>query len=145
MSGRIGLDSREGAGSTAWFSIPFKKAKAPPLDAVQSQDQVASRPYSPRDSIATLLERSPHSSPGLDVRGISRRPRSSVWVLVAEDNLMNQKIALQMLQKMGFNALAANNGKEAITELTRRSYDLVLMDCQVSSYRSSWTRSSSQY
>ncbi|EIN11253.1 hypothetical protein PUNSTDRAFT_82821 [Punctularia strigosozonata HHB-11173 SS5] len=139
MGGRIGLESEEGVGSTAWFSIPFKRTKPPPAGMPQTHEEVCGRPYSPRDSIATLLEgsprSSPRSSPGLDVLSsvgsVARRPRSSVWVLVAEDNLMNQKIALQMLQKMGFNALAANNGQEALTELTRKSYDLVLMDCQM--------------
>jgi CheY-like chemotaxis protein len=51
---------------------------------------------------------------------------------VAEDNIINQKIALRILgKKLGYRADIANNGKEAIESLKRFDYDLVLMDCQM--------------
>ena len=52
-------------------------------------------------------------------------------VLVVEDNLTNQAVALGILKKFGINADLAVNGKEAISPLEQRSYDLVLMDCQM--------------
>ncbi len=52
-------------------------------------------------------------------------------ILLAEDNIINQKLALYMLDKFGFNAEAVANGKEAVDALERISYDLVLMDVQM--------------
>lgn len=49
-------------------------------------------------------------------------------ILLAEDNAINQKIALQMLQRMGFRADVASNGLEVLECLNRQSYDVVLMD-----------------
>jgi CheY-like chemotaxis protein len=50
---------------------------------------------------------------------------------VAEDNPVNQTIAVKMLQKLGLKADVAANGKEAIQRLRQQKYDLVLMDCQM--------------
>ncbi len=52
-------------------------------------------------------------------------------VLVAEDNLVNQKVALKMLERLGCEVELANNGREAIDMLERGEYDLVFMDCQM--------------
>jgi CheY-like chemotaxis protein len=54
-----------------------------------------------------------------------------VRILIAEDNVINQTIAVKMLEKMGFRADAVANGKEVITALNSIPYDLVLMDCQM--------------
>jgi two-component system sensor histidine kinase/response regulator len=52
-------------------------------------------------------------------------------VLLAEDNLINQRIAVRLLQKIGLSADVVNNGREAVEALDRMSYDLILMDCQM--------------
>lgn len=52
-------------------------------------------------------------------------------ILIAEDNAVNQKLALLMLQRMGYRADVANNGIEAIESLQRQPYDLILMDMQM--------------
>jgi CheY-like chemotaxis protein len=58
-------------------------------------------------------------------------PRASVLVLVAEDNPVNRKLALQQLKKLGYAAHAVADGREAIDAVGRDDYDLVLMDCQM--------------
>jgi CheY-like chemotaxis protein len=52
-------------------------------------------------------------------------------VLVAEDNLVNQRVAMRMLEKLGCRVDLVSNGQEAIERLTEREYDMVFMDCQM--------------
>ncbi|HEY3382807.1 MAG TPA: response regulator [Vicinamibacterales bacterium] len=61
----------------------------------------------------------------------SEAQRKRVRVLLAEDNPVNQRVALAMLLKIGFQGHAVRTGREALNEVQANPYDVVLMDCQM--------------
>ncbi len=65
------------------------------------------------------------STPRLDKEMASRHP---LRILVAEDNAVNQKVAISMLARMGYPCQIANNGHEAVLAVQSATYDVVLMD-----------------
>ena len=66
--------------------------------------------------------------PQLDPGQAARHP---LRILLAEDNVVNQKLALRLLQQMGYRADLASNGIEAVESVQRQTYDVVLMDVQM--------------
>jgi len=62
---------------------------------------------------------------------VTPEQRKSIRVLLAEDNFLNRKLTMSQLEKLGYIADSAGNGKEALEALARESYDVILMDCQM--------------
>ena len=104
MDGEIGLTSEEGRGSTFWFRLPLPKIMGKAASG----------------SLPALVSKSP-------AYGTQRQ----FSFLVAEDNEINQKVVRGMLAKIGHCADFANDGAEALRMLALKSYDGVLMDCQM--------------
>jgi CheY-like chemotaxis protein len=88
------------------------------------------------DTLAGLLAREvvsktaapPIAKPQLDPAMAAGHP---LRILLAEDNVVNQKLAIRLLQQMGYRADLASNGLEAIESVERQTYDVVLMDVQM--------------
>jgi PAS domain S-box-containing protein len=64
-------------------------------------------------------------------RGAVGRASQNVRVLLAEDNVVNQRVALKQLKKLGFSADSVSNGNEVLSALQRVPYDIIIMDCQM--------------
>ena len=70
----------------------------------------------------------PKAKPKMDPGMAARHP---LRILLVEDNVVNQKLALRLLQQMGYRADLASNGVEALESVARQSYDVILMDVQM--------------
>lgn len=129
MKGRIELESEQGVGTTAWFSVTFEKAKS---NVTPGDPRGLPESFSRRSSDNVNREASPN--PYLD---LSMVPKDQLRVCIAEDNAINQKIAIQYVQRLGYPKVEAyDNGLKAVEGLRQRAtegqpYHIVLMDVQM--------------
>ncbi len=102
----------------------FAATLAKPLRQSQLFDTLVSllsHDASPRPAAAPV-------KPRIDAEMAKRHP---LRILLAEDNVVNQKLAVRLLLQMGYRADLASNGIEAIESVTRQIYDVILMDVQM--------------
>jgi PAS domain S-box-containing protein len=90
-----------------------------------------SRPVKPTHLFNALVDLVPR--PHSEESASPRPPENLVYaqperVLLAEDNFVNQKVALRMLARLGYHADVAGNGQEVLAALQRQNYDVILMD-----------------
>jgi len=98
-----------------------------------------SKPVKPSqlyDAVATILDtlvaaERPGTSDHRKPLSPDPKDRSSLRILLAEDNIVNQRVALRLLEKLGYRADVAVDGNQVIDSLKRQSYDVVLMDVQM--------------
>jgi PAS domain S-box-containing protein len=102
--------------------------------ALLSLDQILLKPIRQSallDSLMTLLGRGRGGPLPISASEPTSPPLMSLKVLVAEDNAINQQVAVGLLAKLGHRADVADDGAEAVERVRRGEYDLILMDMQM--------------
>lgn len=122
LGGAIWLDSTPGVGTTVTFQLSFNNA---------FKEAVVKAPRS--HSFNQIESKEP---PKPVVRDLSTTPRHQIRVCIAEDNPINQKIAVQFVRVLGLESEAFSDGRQAVDALRQRSkegrpFHVVLMDVQM--------------
>ncbi|MGE0084535.1 MAG: transporter substrate-binding domain-containing protein [Desulfococcaceae bacterium] len=118
MGGAVGLESTEGKGSTFRFTAKMRKAEGGIFNdkCLMMNDECKISSQRKKESVF-------HSAFSIQ--------NSSLNILLAEDNIFNQKVVLAILKKFSLFADIAGNGREAVEALRSKPYDLVFMDMQM--------------
>ena len=129
MGGTVGAESKEGSGSTFWFTARFVPVARTALP-VQAPHDLHPQRLS-RDPDETVPhQRALHSEIGNDQSGLTQT-LSAKRVLVVDDNPVNRKVATHLLKHRGYEVDVAEDGKQAITMWESSAYDAILMDCEM--------------
>jgi len=118
LGGKINVSSEEGKGSSFGFSIMCKIQTGSDLK-IESQTEKES-----------LENQFPGGAENLRVNGFKKK-RERFKILLAEDNMINQKVTIKILNTFGYNVTAVGDGSEAVTAVSNDHYDVVLMDLQM--------------
>lgn len=117
MDGEIGVESKKGEGSIFYFTIKLR---------AQKEQQIYNE-----DDLAKIYEfQGVRNIKPVNLKALNHI-RNKYRILLAEDNVVNQKIAMKILTDYGFNVHAVSNGYEAIGEAVKGIYDTILMDVQM--------------
>jgi CheY-like chemotaxis protein/HPt (histidine-containing phosphotransfer) domain-containing protein len=118
IGGQMGLRNELGHGSTFWFNVPLQRTQPVPIDTQVPQTAVPDVAGEP-DASARAAAKAPDE------------PAASGRILLAEDNLVNQRVAAAMLENLGVQFDIVADGAEAVKAALATSYRAILMDGQM--------------
>jgi CheY-like chemotaxis protein len=134
MGGDITIESKLGEGSiftfTCLLSITSERTDTDPNVEEFFKDMALNQPNSVFDPDTTHKQ---HNTPAniITTQAIKNKKIEDLKILVAEDNRINQKLIMTILNKLGIENVVVENGQLAIHALEKESFDAILMDCQM--------------